>query len=87
MTKSIKTEIGRNDLKLLLTNLEEKSPYSGGLVFPLTEDDMMYDIIGIAINEVEVIECLAIVTYNPISNKEIILAYFNDDEEVWHIMT
>lgn len=87
MTKSIKTEIGRNDLKLLLTNLEEKSPYSGSLVFPLTEDDMMYDIIGIAINEVEIIECLAIVTYNPISHEEIILAYFNDDEDVWHIMT
>lgn len=84
MYKWMKTKIGRDDLKVLIMNLEGMSPF-GNLILPHTEDDIMYDIIGVALNSVEVVDRLAVVTYQPFGDEEIILAYFNDDEEVWYI--
>jgi hypothetical protein len=84
MYKWMKTKIGRDDVKTLIMNLEGMSPYNN-LILPHTEDDVMYDIIGVALNSVEVVDRLAVVTYQPFADEEIVLAYYNDEERVWYI--
>ena len=84
MAKWVKTRTKREDLKGLLTDLKLHSPYDD-LIIPHNEDDIMYDIIGVAINDVEVIDRLAVVTYNPFNHDEYPLAYFNDDDRVWYV--